>query len=89
LHPESEAKKRAVERRLALGACIICLAEWIYTPYSIYASMINASFIGADLERHLFIIVSSYAVSTIVTPYTLFVTSPMVRELFWKDWGWG
>jgi hypothetical protein len=33
---EIAARNRAIERRLALGALVVCLVEWSYTPYAFY-----------------------------------------------------
>jgi hypothetical protein len=79
-------KKRAVERRLTLGAFIVCFVEWVYTPYSFYISMIDTSFVLADYQRHAFIYIAHNILFTVVTPYTLFCTSPTVRTLFLNDW---
>jgi hypothetical protein len=79
-------KNGAVERRLAMGAFIVCFIEWLYTPYTFYVSMIDTTFVTADLERHYLITVLYYTIFSVVTPYTLFVTSPNVRKLFLNDW---
>jgi hypothetical protein len=82
----ADAKNRATEIRLALGAFIVCFLEWLFTPYTILISMVYTTFLNDDLERHYLIFMMYFAVYTVATPYALFITSPKVRKLFAHDW---
>jgi hypothetical protein len=83
---EIAARNRAVERRLALGALVVCLVEWSFTPYQFYISIVDTTFMAADFERHFLIVIFYYVAYLVTTPCTLFITSPSFRKLFLNDW---
>src|SRR5690242_8225416 len=71
----SEKNDTSIERRLALGAFLICMIEWMYTPYTAYISIIP-TFMTNDWERHWLIVLLCFSLFTVSTPFTLFLTSP-------------
>jgi hypothetical protein len=83
---DGSTEKRSIERRLTLGALIVCFAVWVNTPYVLYTSVFDTTFGASDYERHFLILMAYYTLVTVVNPFTLFVTSPTVRKCFVNDW---